>query len=108
MSTQSLPQFTREFVRDNIGANLVIIHNLVFDLSQFFRQHPGGEDILQEYLGLDASEAFEAVGHSNRARTMMLNYLVGEVVPSQQIQHEGNLFDLTAIKSHQVHSITAA
>ncbi|KAE9548331.1 hypothetical protein FO519_008457 [Halicephalobus sp. NKZ332] len=91
---QGLPQFTREFIRENSGSNLVIIHNFVFDLTLFFERHPGGEDILQEYIGLDATEAFESVGHSPRARTMMLRFIVGEVVPCQHIKHSGCPFEI--------------
>uniref|UniRef100_A0A7E4ZWN2 Cytochrome b5 heme-binding domain-containing protein n=1 Tax=Panagrellus redivivus TaxID=6233 RepID=A0A7E4ZWN2_PANRE len=82
-----LPQITREFVREHADENLVTIHNLVFDLTFFFRHHPGGEDILQEYVGLDATDAFESVGHSEHARTMMLKFVVGCIVPSQHIKH---------------------
>jgi cytochrome b involved in lipid metabolism len=85
-----LPQISREFVREHASSNLVIIHNLVFDLTYFFSIHPGGDEILQEYLGLDATDAFESVGHSEHARTMMLKLVVGQVIASQHVDHPGN------------------
>lgn len=42
-------------------------------------QHPGGEEVLLEQGGKDATEQFEDVGHSTDARTMMKDYLIGEL-----------------------------
>jgi cytochrome b involved in lipid metabolism len=95
MATVNLPQVSREFVREHASSNLVIIHNLVFDLTYFFRIHPGGVDILQEYLGLDATDAFESVGHSEHARTMMLKFIVGALPVNQHIKHPGSPFELS-------------
>ena len=46
----------------------------------YFFQHPGGEEILIENAGDDATEAFEDVGHSSDAREMLKDYLIGELV----------------------------
>ena len=43
----------------------------------FFGQHPGGEEILLENSGKDASEEFEDVGHSSDAREMLNDYYLG-------------------------------
>lgn len=42
-------------------------------------QHPGGEEVLLEQAGGDATESFEDVGHSTDAREMLQQYLIGEV-----------------------------
>jgi cytochrome b involved in lipid metabolism len=42
-------------------------------------QHPGGEEVLKEQHGLDASNAFEDVGHSSDAREQMKTYEIGEI-----------------------------
>ncbi|NWZ70142.1 CYB5B protein, partial [Acrocephalus arundinaceus] len=44
-------------------------------------QHPGGEEVLLEQAGRDATESFEDVGHSTDAREMMKQYYIGEVHP---------------------------
>ncbi|NWR47973.1 CYB5B protein, partial [Regulus satrapa] len=44
-------------------------------------QHPGGEEVLLEQAGTDATESFEDVGHSTDAREMLKQYYVGEVHP---------------------------
>ncbi len=47
-------------------------------------QHPGGEEILMENSGTDATEAFEDVGHSTDAREMMKEYRIGALHPVSQ------------------------
>lgn len=49
-----------------------------------FLQHPGGEEVLLEQAGKDASESFEDVGHSTDARELMKRYKIGEVIESER------------------------
>ncbi|KAI2800247.1 Cytochrome b5 type B (outer mitochondrial membrane) [Blomia tropicalis] len=58
-------------------SNWVLIHDLVYDVSQFLDEHPGGEEVLIEQAGKDATEAFEDVGHSGDARELMKKYQIG-------------------------------
>ena len=44
---------------------------------EYFVQHPGGEEILLENAGINASESFEDVGHSSDAREMLSEYYIG-------------------------------
>lgn len=44
-------------------------------------QHPGGEEVLREQAGGDATESFEDVGHSTDAREMASSMLIGELHP---------------------------
>jgi len=57
----------------------IVIHDKVYDVTKFLEEHPGGEEVLLEQAGKDATEHFEDVGHSTDARTMMKDYLVGEL-----------------------------
>lgn len=52
----------------------LIIHDNVYDVTKFLEEHPGGEEVLLEQAGRDATEAFEDVGHSNDARELMKDY----------------------------------
>lgn len=45
-----------------------------------FSQHPGGEEVLLEQAGKDATEEFEDVGHSSDAREIMQKYKIGELI----------------------------
>lgn len=45
----------------------------------FISQHPGGEEVLLEQAGGDATESFEDVGHSTDAREMLQQYYIGEL-----------------------------
>ncbi|XP_061599310.1 cytochrome b5 [Cololabis saira] len=57
----------------------LIIHDKVYDITGFLEEHPGGEEVLLEQAGSDATESFEDVGHSTDAREMLEQYYVGEV-----------------------------
>uniref|UniRef100_A0A0B7B5F4 Cytochrome b5 n=1 Tax=Arion vulgaris TaxID=1028688 RepID=A0A0B7B5F4_9EUPU len=62
----------------------IVIHNKVYDVTKFLEEHPGGEEVLLEQAGGDASEAFEDVGHSSDARDLMKDYYIGEVHPDDK------------------------
>ncbi|XP_042341900.1 cytochrome b5 isoform X2 [Plectropomus leopardus] len=57
----------------------LIIHDKVYDITGFLEEHPGGEEVLLEQAGADATESFEDVGHSTDAREMLQQYYVGEL-----------------------------
>ncbi|NXG84657.1 CYB5 protein, partial [Stercorarius parasiticus] len=48
-------------------------------------QHPGGEEVLREQAGGDATENFEDVGHSTDARTLSESFIIGELHPVRRI-----------------------
>lgn len=62
---------------------------LVYDVTKYLDDHPGGKDILLEVAGTNATEAFEEVGHSDEAREQLQPYYIGdlptEVLSSWQI-----------------------
>jgi len=43
----------------------------VYDVTEFLQEHPGGEEVMTEVTGKDATEDFEDVGHSDEARKLM-------------------------------------
>lgn len=57
----------------------VSLHGLVFDVTEFKDSHPGGAEIILKYGGKDATDAFEALYHSPRARNMLRDLLVGRL-----------------------------
>nr|XP_009926688.1 PREDICTED: cytochrome b5 isoform X3 [Haliaeetus albicilla] len=46
--------------------------------------HPGGEEVLREQAGGDATENFEDVGHSTDARTLSEDFIIGELHPDDR------------------------
>ncbi len=67
------------------GASWLIIDNNVYDVGEWASSHPGGEDVLQEYYGSDASMEFTAVGHSKQARGMLAQLKIGVLDKTDQI-----------------------
>ncbi|EFC38258.1 predicted protein [Naegleria gruberi] len=57
----------------------IAVDGKVYTITEYKHEHPGGEDILLEHAGADASEAFENVGHSKDARNKLKSLLVGEL-----------------------------
>ncbi|XP_060680286.1 cytochrome b5 [Hemiscyllium ocellatum] len=60
------------------------IHDKIYDVTKFLEEHPGGEEVLREQAGGDASEAFDDVGHSTDAREMTKKYFIGELHPDDR------------------------
>ncbi|EZA61870.1 hypothetical protein DMN91_006075 [Ooceraea biroi] len=78
--------FTRSEIEKNDEDNkvLLILHDKVYNVHPFLNEHPGGEEVLAEHKGKDASEDFDDVGHSKDAMELMKKYQVGELVESER------------------------
>ncbi|KAH6975206.1 putative cytochrome b5 [Ilyonectria sp. MPI-CAGE-AT-0026] len=57
----------------------VVVHDKVYNLSTFIDEHPGGEEVMLDIAGADATEAFEDVGHSDEARDILPKLYVGDL-----------------------------
>ncbi|KAF1976921.1 cytochrome b5 [Bimuria novae-zelandiae CBS 107.79] len=57
----------------------IVVHDKVYNASSFVDEHPGGEEVLLDVGGQDATEAFEDVGHSDEAREILEGLLVGKL-----------------------------
>ena len=51
-----------------------------------FCQHPGGEDIILEHAGRDATIPFMEVGHSKDALAILRKYQIGMLVEVESFQ----------------------
>ncbi|KAL8200380.1 hypothetical protein R6Q57_011719 [Mikania cordata] len=56
----------------------VIINARVYDVTNFLNDHPGGDNVLLDVAGKNASEEFEEAGHGSASRLMLDEYYVGE------------------------------
>lgn len=61
------------------AAILLLLTILVYNVTKYLNDHPGGKDILLEVAGTDATEAFEEVGHSDEAREQLEPFYVGDL-----------------------------
>ncbi|CAD8121997.1 unnamed protein product [Paramecium sonneborni] len=62
----------------------VVIEGQVFDVTTYLAEHPGGDDILLKYGGLDGTEKFKEMNHSNYARSLRNARLVGTLTSDSQ------------------------
>ncbi|KAJ2818448.1 Cytochrome b5 type B (outer mitochondrial membrane) [Coemansia furcata] len=57
----------------------IVVHGKVYDVTKFLDEHPGGEEVILEHAGIDATEAFEDIGHSDDARDLLKEYFIGDL-----------------------------
>ncbi|TKY74998.1 Cytochrome b5 [Spatholobus suberectus] len=57
----------------------VVINGRVLDVTKFLEEHPGGEEVILEVAGKDATKEFDVIGHSKAAQNMVVKYQVGVV-----------------------------
>lgn len=64
---------------DSASSCWMIIDSKIYDVTPFLSEHPGGEDILLDASGRDATREFEDVGHSDEARAQLSELFVGNL-----------------------------
>jgi len=62
----------------------VVVHGVVYDVTEYALEHPGGIGILLEHAGLDGTDDFEDVGHSDDAKQLMKTMKIGVVIESKE------------------------
>ncbi|XP_020105027.1 cytochrome b5-like [Ananas comosus] len=73
--------YTLSQISSHNGVNdcWVAIGGKVIDVTNFLQEHPGGDVLLLEVAGKDATQDFKAIGHSKGAKSLLLRYQVGVV-----------------------------
>ena len=69
----------------------IVLYDRVYDITQFLRDHPGGEEILLEYAGRDATLAFRGIGHDASMLSALQSKFVGVLPESERIWAGGKL-----------------
>ncbi|XP_077569950.1 cytochrome b5 type B [Stigmatopora nigra] len=77
----------------------LIIHDKLYDVTSFLEEHPGGEEVLLEQAGSDATESFEDVGHSTDAREMLQQYYIGELHMDDRKKEKPKDIEVTSLES---------
>jgi len=62
---------------------LIVIHNKVYDVSDFVEDHPGGPKTIIRYAGADNTEPFSGIQHPAKVWDIIRDYYVGEVVKEE-------------------------
>nr|CAG8520140.1 15454_t:CDS:2 [Entrophospora candida] len=78
MSEFTLEELAKHKTKDSL---YVSIGGKVYDVTNFIDEHPGGEEVLLDEGGKDATEAFEDVGHSDEARELLKGFEIGGQPP---------------------------
>uniref|UniRef100_A0A2K5IKT1 Cytochrome b5 n=2 Tax=Colobinae TaxID=9569 RepID=A0A2K5IKT1_COLAP len=86
-SDEAVKYYTLEEIQkhNHSKSTWLILHHKVYDVTKFLEEHPGGEEVLREQAGGDATENFEDVGHSTDARELSKTYIIGELHPETLI-----------------------
>lgn len=63
----------------------VVIYDRVYDITDFLQEHPGGEEILLEYAGRDATLAFRGIGHGVELLQVLERRFLGVLPESERI-----------------------
>ena len=82
----SLPVISREDL-SNPRKCLVTLNNRVYDVTQFLPDHPGGEDLIDNYRGKDVSSIMMdelSHDHSEAAYEILEEYLIGVLSTTKQ------------------------
>ncbi|KAK4277425.1 hypothetical protein QN277_015426 [Acacia crassicarpa] len=72
----------------------LVVYGRVLNLTKFLEEHPGGEEVLLEVAGKDASKEFDTIGHSEGAKKMLSKFQVG-VLQGHSVQDLGGKDDAT-------------
>ena len=64
----------------------LIIEGNVYNVTKFLDEHPGGDEVMLEQAGQDSTEAFIEIGHSDDARGLLKNMLVGTLKAGEGVK----------------------
>ncbi|KAI0698518.1 cytochrome b5 [Cerioporus squamosus] len=67
----------------------LLLHEKVYDVTKFIDEHPGGDEVILAEAARDATEAFEDVGHSDEARALLKDMLVGDFEKTDELKTKG-------------------
>lgn len=78
----------------------------VYDVTKYKGEHPGGEDIILQQAGRDATEQFKSVGHTPGAIDTLQTLQIGEIV--KNLNETEQAYDDSKPASDPYHEATYA
>uniref|UniRef100_A0A182P0W3 Cytochrome b5 heme-binding domain-containing protein n=1 Tax=Anopheles epiroticus TaxID=199890 RepID=A0A182P0W3_9DIPT len=65
----------------------IVIRDVVYDVTQYMEDHPGGSELITEWAGKDGTKDFDDFGHSSDAMRLLKTMQVGVLVASDQAKN---------------------
>ncbi|CAM8911301.1 unnamed protein product [Rhodiola kirilowii] len=62
----------------------LVVNGRVLNVTKFLEAHPGGDDVLLEVAGKDATKEFKDVGHTEAAQLLLAKYQIGSLQGSER------------------------
>merc|ERR1711881_671358 len=71
----------------------MVVYDKVYEMTEYLEsnRHPGGQDVILEYLGYDATLAFRGVGHSKPAMKILEKYCIGILPHDERLNFSSHL-----------------
>ncbi|EGI67953.1 Cytochrome b5 [Acromyrmex echinatior] len=83
----------------------IVINGGVYNITKFHKEHPGGEEVLLKLAGQDATESFEAIGHSKEAIIFRENFKIGEITDSVSSDNKTKTTNTAELSYHQFNDL---
>jgi len=87
-----MTDITSDYISDAISNNekcIIVINNGVYDITKYIRLHPGGEEILMNVNGQDATNEFNDIGHSRGAIKTLEKFKIGSISEEEKLKLKG-------------------
>lgn len=80
MSVQEKEFTIEEVEKHNQVDDLWVVYNgAVYDITKYVDEHPGGEEVVVDVAGTDATEPFDDIGHSDDAHEILASLKIGNL-----------------------------
>uniref|UniRef100_A0A182JS89 Cytochrome b5 heme-binding domain-containing protein n=1 Tax=Anopheles christyi TaxID=43041 RepID=A0A182JS89_9DIPT len=65
----------------------IVIRDVVYDVTHYMEDHPGGSELIAEWAGKDGTKDFDDFGHSSDAWRLLKTMQVGVLVVSDHAKN---------------------
>ncbi|XP_017782888.1 PREDICTED: cytochrome b5-like [Nicrophorus vespilloides] len=62
----------------------IVVKDIVYDVTPYLLEHPGGSELITDWGGKEATKPFEEGGHSSYAKSILVKYKIGELHPNER------------------------
>ncbi|XP_052898194.1 cytochrome b5-like [Anopheles moucheti] len=65
----------------------IVIRDIVYDVTHYMENHPGGSELIAEWAGKDGTKDFDDFGHSSDAMRILKTLQIGVLVVSDHAKN---------------------